>query len=148
MTVEVPTDGVAERAFERLTPRARLLDAILALAVAHDKVCQSVDETVYAYYGITRGGEPIAFGNADDGPLSDLRYTTIELCAAVAEAAVRRLPAFEPFADELAGGGIVLGLRGAALDAFMRPIFEESGIGDRFEVRMRHEVRHARLLEQ
>jgi len=53
---------------------------------------------------------------------------------------MQRVPSVPAFAEVLAGSGTVESLAGDELDAFMRPIFEESSIGSRFEVRSGYQV--------
>jgi len=124
-TLAQDTDDASE--FDRLPARAKLLDAIFTIGARHDKDCQMYDRAAYAYYGITAGSAGV-----DDAPLNDLRYKVIELCATIAEAALSRLPALEPFGIQLVDSGLIVELTGDELEAFLRPIFEDSGIGDRF----------------
>jgi len=127
-TLAQDTDDASE--FDRLPARVKLLDAIFTIAARHDKVCQMYDRAAYAYYGIT--ADSPSPPHIDDAPLNDLRYKVIELCATIAEAALSRLPALEPFGIQLVDSGLIVELTGDELEAFLRPIFEDSGIGDRF----------------
>ena len=117
-------------------PETRVLDAILSVAVSHDRVCQYMEDKLRRELGI-RGG---AHGRPhDDAELNDLLFSVIELCAILAPAAMRRIPA-PVFAKAVAFDGTIEELQGDELEAFMRPIFEESGIGSRFEVRSGYQV--------
>jgi len=117
-------------------PETRVVDAILSVAVSHDRVCQYLENKLHRELGI-RGG---AHGRPhDDAELNDLLFSVIELCAILAPAALRRIPA-PIFAKAVAFNGTIEGLQGDELDAFLRPIFEEAGIGARFEVRSGYQV--------
>jgi len=117
-------------------PETRVLDAILSVAESHDRVCQYMEDKLRRDLGI-RGG---AHGQPhDDAELNALLFSVIELCAILAPAAMRRIPA-PVFAKAVAVDGTIEELQGDELEAFMRPIFEESGIGSRFEVRSGYQV--------
>ena len=109
---------------------ARVLDAILSVAMSHDTVCQYHESRMYKQLGQ---------GDRDDSALNDYVYGVIELCAILAPAALRRIPA-RVFAKATADNGEIQSLRGAELESFMRPIFEESGIGERFEAGTGYDV--------
>ena len=109
---------------------ARVLDAILSVATSHDTVCQYNENRIYKQLGQA---------DRDDSALNDYIYGVIELCAILAPAALRRVPA-RVFARATADNGEIQALNGAELEAFMRPIFEESGIGERFESRTGYAV--------
>ena len=104
-------------------PAPRVLDAILSVAVAHDRVCQ------YARTNVEHG----ASRHLEDR-VGDYRWAVVELCAILAPAALRHVP--EPaYAKAIGFDGTIEGLAGDDLDEFMRPIFREAGIEHRFEVR-------------
>lgn len=115
------------------TPDAGILDAIFSIAVAHDTRCQ-------------RARHELEWQAArlDDSEFEDFearyRFAMIELCAAVTAASLRRVTTLHPFAKKAVETGMLAELMGDPLEEFLRPIFEESGIGDRFEVREGHEV--------
>jgi hypothetical protein len=120
-------------------PHVTTLDDIFTIAIAHDIVCQEAEDALFRLVGY-RGPEKTA--PIDTGDFEDLegayRWAMIELCATVARAAISRLEILAPF--KMSEDGSIADLQGDALDRFLRPIFEESGIGDRFEVRSGHAV--------
>jgi len=113
-----------------LSDETLVLDAIFCVAASHDTLTQYYEDKVYQQMGLH--GEPS--GRMDDSALNDYLYTAIELCAAIAPAAIRRIPA-PVFAKAVARSGEIQALQGQELESFLRPIFEESDLGDRFEVR-------------
>lgn len=119
------------------TPETQVLDSIFSVAASHDTVCQYAESRIYKQLGLD--GQKLPKKRGDDSELNDYVYSVIGLCAILAPAAMRRIPA-PVFAKAIAGSGEIESLKGAELDAFLRPIFEESGIGERFEVRTGYQV--------
>lgn len=117
-------------------PETRILEAILSVATSHDRVCQHTEDKLHRKLGIR--GDEHSPRHGDDALNAHL-YSVIELCAILAPAAMRRIPA-PIFAKAVAFNGTIEELQGDELNAFMRPIFEESGIGPRFEVRTGYQV--------
>ncbi|MDP9265958.1 MAG: hypothetical protein M3O91_07575 [Chloroflexota bacterium] len=64
--------------------------------------------------------------------LDDCRRALTELCTALEPAARSRAEELAPFARQLTETSAMAALDDRGLDAFLRPIFEEAGIGDRF----------------
>ena len=118
-------------------PETRVLDAILSVAESHDRVCQYLENKLHRELGIRGGG--LHGQPHDDAELNAYLSSVIELCAILTPAAMRRIPA-PVFAKAVAFDGTIEELQGDELEAFMRPIFEESGIGSRFEVRSGYQV--------
>jgi hypothetical protein len=123
------------------TPATQVLDSILSVAMSHDTLCQFYENELYREMGLS-GGRPST--NLGDSELNAYVYHVIELCAILTPAAQRRVPSLAVFAEAVAGTGAIESLQGAALEEFMRPIFEESGIGNRFEVRSGYQAFRAR----
>jgi hypothetical protein len=119
-----------------LTDETLVLDAILHMAVSHDTVCQYYEDRLARKIGV-RGDQARCDG--DDSELNDYVFGAVQLCAALAPAAIRRIPA-PVFAKAIARSDEILTLADDELAAFMRPIFEESGLGERFEVRSGYQV--------
>ena len=113
----------------KLSDATSVLDSILSVAVSHDTVCQYAESRMYKQLGL----------DGDDSRLNDYLYSAVTLCAILAPAAMRRVPA-PVYAKAIARSGEIESLNGDELDAFMRPIFEEAGIGERFEVRTGYQV--------
>lgn len=113
------------------TPQTEALNEILDAAVAYDQVCGIYQKNLYdriAFHGGTTAA------NLDDGELTAYRLAVSELCAIIAPAALRHVPA-----DDLLAKGLshVLFERaeddnGARVEALIRSIFRESGIEHRF----------------
>jgi len=114
----------------------RVLASILRVAVSHDTVCQHLEHKMYRKLGIYGASHE---ARHDDGEMSDLLFEAVQLSAALAPAALRRVPS-PVFAKATAATGVIEELSGDDLQAFMRPIFEESGLGERFEVRTGYQV--------
>ena len=105
--------------------RTELLDAILGLAVAHHDRCRRLEAAAYRYYGINGGPHDAA---PDDAPLNDLQSAVVEVCAAIAGPALRRVDELDTVAALLVDR---LGeMRGDELERFLRPLFVEAGIGE------------------
>lgn len=107
-------------------PQTRVLDAIFTKAVWRDRVCSIYRENLEARIGF-HGRETDR--DLDDGELTAYTVAVIELCATIAPAALRRL------SDPL--NGVIARRLDEDMDedeiaAFLRPIFEESGIGARY----------------
>jgi hypothetical protein len=119
-----------------------MLDAIFSVAVSHDRHCQKLEDALYravALRGSTKRTATVDSHEMED-LIGDLRWATVDLCAAIAEAAVRRVLGTRPLDRRISDTGLIEELHPADLEQFMRPIFEESGIGDRFEVRSAAQV--------
>jgi len=120
-----------------ITPQAQVLGNVLSVAISHDTVMQFYEDRLHRQIGL-RGTARTS--EIDDAPLNDYVYSAIQLAAALAPAAMRRVPLVPAFAETVAGSGKIESLSGDELEAFMRPIFEEAGIGPRFEVRTGYHV--------
>jgi len=116
---------------KHLAPQARFLDAVFSLAVRHDHECLREEDVLYRFLGIRQPTIQADVLQLDE-TLSDYRCSVIELCAAITKAALGRTPP-PYFASEMVDCGIVDGLSAPDAEDFLRPIFEESGIGHRFE---------------
>lgn len=124
-------------------PAQEVLNDLLRLAISHDTVCQWHEHHAYRYYGVA-GFVPLdarSHDFVDDAPMGDYRAACVDLCARLASAALKRIPeltiwqkAAADWSDEL------YSLTGEELRDFLFPIFEESGIPGRFEVRAGYEV--------
>lgn len=133
-------------AYFAMTPESRLLDNILGLAVSHDRICQ---ESAHRFRRLIGTSELIPATTPDvvldrsaqieiDDTFNAYRNEVVELCATVAAATERRVSGvLRIFASELAGS---LDLDDAGREELLRPIFRESGIEHRFEVRQGYEV--------
>lgn len=121
-----------------LRPDQQLLGSILRTAVYHDTVYQHLENNVYTKLGLHNYSQHQK--EHDDGDISDLVFQAVQVSAALAAAALRRIPSLPVFVKAAAGKGVIEELAGEELDAFMRPIFEESGMGDRFELRSGYHV--------
>lgn len=119
---------------EELSGQARFLDATMRIAVRHDAKCIEAEDAVYRLLGLRGDGRSgrIEINSLDaEEAFNAYYYDSIEICAAIAAAAMRRIPP-SYFARNLANAGAVEELSGADLEDFLGPIFEESGIGHRF----------------
>jgi hypothetical protein len=136
-----PTTTLDEAETE-LPDRTRLLDSIFSAAIDHDTKCQRAEDEFYRYVGYRDG--PKSGTLVDSKTFESLegnhRWAMIEVCATVAAASLRRVSAIGPFAGEIVDHGLLHELGTDRFSEFMRPIFEESGIGDRFEVRQGYDV--------
>ncbi len=128
----------------KTSSQAKLLDEIFSLAIAHDTKCQRAEDDFYRYVGYRGNARRGTATTIDSGNFEDLegpyRSAIVELCATIAAAALRRVSAFAGLEDELVDRLVVTELTGDKLEEFLRPIFEESGVGERFEVRRSYEV--------
>jgi hypothetical protein len=143
MTVS-PATTLAKDELAEIPSEANLLGAIFSIAIAHDATCQRTEDAFYRYVGYRDARRRGSETTIDSGTFEDLegayRRAIVETCASVAAASVRRLSVLGAFADGLVNRGLVTELTGPELEKFLRPIFEESGIGDRFEVREGYQV--------
>jgi hypothetical protein len=142
MTVS-PANTLAEHEFPEVPDQAKLLDSIFSAAIDHDKKCQRTEDDFYRMAGY-RGGPYHNETLVDSRRFEDLegkhRWAMVEVCATIAAAALRRVSAIGPFAREIVDHGLLHELGADQFSEFMRPIFEESGIGERFEIRQGYEV--------
>lgn len=121
----------------KLSAEARVLDSILSVAISHDTVVQHYEDRLEAQLGLRGDRQPF---QDDDSRVNDHAYAVVELCASLAAAALRRVPTTPAFTEIISTSDAIGSLQGEDLEGFMRPIFEESGIGERFEVRTGHQV--------
>lgn len=91
------------------TPATDVLNAIFSQAIRHDVVCKSYAGT------------------------SAHQMHAVELSAIIASAATRRIPNTPAMISAVADSGYIFTLEGPDLREFLLPIFEESGIGRRFD---------------
>lgn len=104
-------------------PATRVLDAVLNVAVHHDRVCQ------YVAHKVEHGASRHLVDR-----VGDYQWAVVELCAILAPTAMRHVPE-RAYARAIGFDGTIESLTGDDLDEFMRPIFREAGIEHRFEVR-------------
>ncbi len=116
------------------TPEAMLLDDILTTAFHHDKICQKLEHGL----AVMLASKPADYRAIDVAGY--IRMATIDLCIQLHDAARRRMASLGFFAQEIIDGNAIADLRCERLDEFMRPIFDESGIGERYETRSTYEV--------
>ncbi len=114
----------------KLTPQVEALDTIFRRAIHHDSLCQLSNDKAYR--------DLRHKGRTDDANYNTSRLDAVELCAALAAAALRRIPESTMLARGLASA--LDSDEDGELDAFLRPIFVESGLGDRYERRCGCEV--------
>jgi hypothetical protein len=138
--------GRHREAYQAMRPEDKLLDAILSLAVSHDRICQ---ESAHQFRRLIGTSElnpattpDVVLGRSAQVTIDDAftayRSEVIEVCAIVAAAAQRRISGvLRIFVSELAEG---FDLNKTETEELMRPIFRESGIEDRFEARHEYEV--------
>jgi hypothetical protein len=120
------------------TPEEGVLDAILMSAIGHDTLLQYLEDRMFRQINGPHKGESRSM-YTDDDVVNDYRYQVVDLCARLAPIALKHMPP-RIFAAALADSGAIQSLSDADLEEFMRPIFKEAGLGDRFEVRDGHEV--------
>lgn len=120
-----------------LSPEQQVLGSILRTAIYHDTVCQHLEAKMYRKLGLHGYSHE---KEHDDGDLLDYVAEAVQVSAVLAAAALRRIPSIPVFVKAAAGKGAIEELCGDDLEAFMRPIFEDSGIGERFEVRTGYQV--------
>lgn len=126
-----------------LPAEAIIVKELIELCVEHDKLLQFLNVCMYKGLGL-RAPADGEYVHVDDAMLNWYRYELIGFCAAVTPAAAALvagmnpvlLRAFAEFADE---GSLGEHIRGE-IEQFIRSIFEESGIGPRFDPRLSHEV--------
>jgi len=118
---------------DTLSAEAKTLDEIFELASWHDRKCIATRKTIQDRLQLRGGGDVIQIDRIQaEIELADYAYARFELCGAIARAALARVPVLAPFGRSMAEHGLFGELFGEELDRFLRPIFEESGIGDRF----------------
>lgn len=118
---------------EALSVEDRLIAKVLTTAYYHDKVCQKLQH----------GMEVLLHAKPVDLVAEDiagwLRMATQRLDVRLHDAATSRVKS-NPLMALIRDHSIEEYLSSAEFDAFMFPIFEESGIGDRYESRSTWEV--------
>jgi hypothetical protein len=117
--------SVAARSWPNET---RLVATLFSNAALHDRECVQAASRVRA-----ASATPPLDTNVDlDGALDDWRRATTTLCALLAVAARVQVRPLVPFAKQLILGGAFESMDDRAIDAFVRPVFETAGLGDRF----------------
>ena len=116
-----------QKASETLNLEGQALEKILLKAFHHDTVCQEIYRSILVDFDAPTGHDVV-------DRVGYLSFAVINLCVEITKAAEGRVRELAWMADDIATGG-ALDLGDDALDQFMRPIFEASGIGDRLEVR-------------
>lgn len=104
------------------------LERLFGIAASFDRDCIEADAVVYQKLGFAEPATPER--ERDDGDLNAYVAALRDFWATIALAALARLEFIAPFAE--ARTDTFGGLYGAAGEPLIRPIFEESGIGDRF----------------
>ncbi len=101
------------------TDEQKVLDNIFDVSISHDRLCALAEMKLS--------------NNRDDEDLiPEYRQAITRLCAIIAAAATKRIPMSKVFSKPFVSTGAIWELKDDELDAFLRPIFEESGIGYRF----------------
>jgi hypothetical protein len=114
---------------------AGVLEEIFDLAMWHDRRCVAARAAVQRRLHLTANGpndNPVVDRVQIEEELNELHYARIEVAAVIAVAALGRVQVLAPFLRGMRDRGTYSELQGAELEAFLRPIFEESGIGDRW----------------
>lgn len=117
-----------------VTAQDRLLNEVLDAAVSHDTKCQWLSARIWA--GLC--AKPVERETIDW--VVNLQYEVVALCVRLLPAAQNLAARLDPLAGELVKTTIISELDEAGLDQFLRPVFEASGMGDRFEPRHKYEV--------
>lgn len=112
-----------------LTGETGLVEAVLSTATHHDSECLEA-ETNLRHAFKTR-----SFNDAElDNLFNDWRDAITELSAALAPAARVRTKQLVPFARQLITTGAIEAMDDEGAESFMRPIFQDAGIVERFVV--------------
>ena len=112
-----------------LTGETGLVEAVLSTATHHDTECLQAENNLRHAF------KAQSFNDADlENLFNDWRDAITELCAALATAARARTKQLVPFARQLITTGAIEAMDEEGIDSFLRPIFEDAGIADRFVV--------------
>lgn len=105
-----------------------LLVAVLTMAASRDLVCLRAGAVLRDALK-SRPGTP---ESVETILLDDCRRALTQMAVALEPAARSRVEGLAPFSRQLAETGAIAALDEEALGAFLRPIFEDAGIGARF----------------
>jgi hypothetical protein len=100
-----------------------VLTDIFELAEAHSYECREKKRAVREAIA----SDPQPWNTTD--LIGEHTYAVAHLHAAIAQAALARVPILAPLD---ASDGAIADLKGTKLEEFLRPIFDEAGIGDSF----------------
>ena len=114
-----------------LSGETGLVEAVLNTATHHDSECLEAENSLRRSFK-TRGADR---EDDLDNLLNDWRDAITELGAALAPAARARTQQLVPFARQLITTGAIEAMDEQGLDSFLRPIFDDAGIGERFVLR-------------
>ncbi len=112
-----------------LTGETGLVEAVLSTATHHDTEC------LQAETNLRQALKAQSFNDAElENMFNDWRDAITELSAALATAARARTKQLVPFARQLISTGAIEAMDDEGIQSFLRPIFEDAGIPERFVV--------------
>ena len=114
-----------------LSGETGLVEAVLNTATHHDSECLEAENNLRRAFKARSADRQDDLDNL----LNDWRDAITELGAALAPAARARTQQLVPFARQLITTGAIEAMDEQGLDSFMRPIFDDAGIGERFVLR-------------
>jgi hypothetical protein len=119
---------------EVLGTEDQIVNDIMMVAFNHDTTCQNIFTSIYA--DLEKPNPPSELIDR----IGYLCFALIALCAALGEGARARAREAKLFSEGIIEHNLISDLRDNALRQFMRPLFDDAGLGDQFEVRMNRAV--------
>ncbi|MDP9265614.1 MAG: hypothetical protein M3O91_05780 [Chloroflexota bacterium] len=115
-----------------LTGETGLVEAVLSTATHHDTECLEAETNLRHAF------KTQSFNDAElDNLFNDWRDAITELSAALAPAARARTKQLVPFARQLITTGAIEAMDDEGVESFLRPIFEDAVIAERFVVQQK-----------